>query len=212
MTAHTHCTDNPTDHTETTLDVHQVFHYIVCQHNGHEAFQQQQRPEEEQLAQQQWEADRQLRAEATIIAAQTSSQLHAEFRMMEYDTSTEKGEFNRIQMQEFAIQTEDAFDAQRPVYAQAGGEEVKRRKNASCTGVEKPREHIWNPLPRVRLLMQPNLIFKDSYAMPNWSAGITSRGTMNSGASLLQKGIDCKIKNRFWRIKHGHENINIIKK
>ena len=42
-------------------------------------------------AQQLWEADRQLRAEATILAAQTSTQLNAEFRMMEYDTSAAKG-------------------------------------------------------------------------------------------------------------------------
>ena len=52
-------------------------------------------------------------------------------------------------------------------------------------------------LPKVPLLMQSKLIFKNSHAMPYGSAGITSKCTMNSGASQLQKGIDCKIKNRF---------------
>ena len=53
--------------------------------------------------------------------------------MMEYDTSAEKDEFNRIQMQEFAIQAEEALDAPKHIYAQEAGEEVRRRKNASCT-------------------------------------------------------------------------------
>ena len=53
---------------------------------------------------------RQLPAEASILAAQTSTQLNV--RKVEYDTSAEKDEFNRIQMQEFAIQAEEAFDAQ----------------------------------------------------------------------------------------------------
>ena len=48
------------------------------------------------MVQQQWEAERQLRAAATILAAQASTQLNPEFRRMEYDTSTEKDEFNRI--------------------------------------------------------------------------------------------------------------------
>ena len=33
--------------------------------------------------------------------------------------------------------------------------------------------------------------------------------TMNTGANLLQKGIDCKIKNRFCRMKLGNENVSI---
>ena len=73
-------------------------------HEGHDALDQQQHPFEEQMAQQQWEAERQLCAEATIIATQSSAQLNAEFRMMEHDTSAVVDEFNRIQMQELAIQ------------------------------------------------------------------------------------------------------------
>ena len=42
------------------------------------------------LAQQQWESQRQLRAEASTTAPHTSTQF-AEFRMLEYDTSAEKG-------------------------------------------------------------------------------------------------------------------------
>ena len=50
------------------------------------------------MIQQQWEAERQLHAEATIFAAQTSTQFNVEFRM-EYDTSARKDEFNFSQMQ-----------------------------------------------------------------------------------------------------------------
>ena len=45
-----------------------------------------------QLAKQQWEVQRQLGAEASTIAAQTSTQLNAEFCMLEYDTSAEMDE------------------------------------------------------------------------------------------------------------------------
>ena len=38
------------------------------------------------MVEKQWEAERQLRAEATMTAAQTSAQLTAEFRTVEYDT------------------------------------------------------------------------------------------------------------------------------
>ena len=79
------------------------------------------------MVQQQLEAERERHAEATRIAPQTSTQLNAEFRMMEYDTSAEKDEFNGIRMQEFAIQAEEAID------------DVK---NASCTLVN----HLWNKL------------------------------------------------------------------
>ena len=42
------------------------------------------------LAQQQWEAQRQLRAETSTVAAQTSAQLSAELRILEH-ASAEKG-------------------------------------------------------------------------------------------------------------------------
>ena len=67
---------------------------------GHEALHQQQRLHEEQMVQQQWESEREFRAEASLIAVQNSTQLNAEFRMMEYDISSEKDEFHRLQMQE----------------------------------------------------------------------------------------------------------------
>ena len=44
------------------------------------------------MAQQQWEAERELRAEASIIEAHTFTQLNAEIHMMEYDTSAAKDE------------------------------------------------------------------------------------------------------------------------
>ena len=52
---------------------------------------------------------------------------------MEYETSAEKDELNRIQMQEFAIQAEEALDAQRQLYIQDAGEEIRRPENASGT-------------------------------------------------------------------------------
>ena len=45
---------------------------------------------EELLVQQQRDAHRNLRAEALVLAAQTSTQLTAEFRVMEHDTSAEQ--------------------------------------------------------------------------------------------------------------------------
>ena len=52
-----------------------------------EALQQQERQHEEQMAQQQWEAEQRLCVEALRLAAQTSTQLNAEFRVMEHDSS-----------------------------------------------------------------------------------------------------------------------------
>ena len=46
---------------------------------------------EEKLVQQQRDAQRNLRAEASMLAAQTSTKLHAQFRVMEHHTSTEPG-------------------------------------------------------------------------------------------------------------------------
>ena len=85
------------------------------------------------MGQQQWEAERQLHAEASTTAAQTSTQLNAEFRAVEHDTSAEKDQLNRIQMQEFAIHAEEATDAQRQLCAQDAGEEIRRHDNASGT-------------------------------------------------------------------------------
>ena len=67
------------------------------------------------LAQQMWEADQRFNGKATRIAAHTSTQMSAEFRAVEYDTSTEMDELNRIQMQEFAIKAEEAIDAQKHI-------------------------------------------------------------------------------------------------
>ena len=47
--------------------------------------------------------------EATRLAAQTSTQVNAEFCSMEYDACAEMDELNRIHMQEFAIKAEEAM-------------------------------------------------------------------------------------------------------
>ena len=68
------------------------------------------------MAQQQREAERQLCAEATIC----SSDHYAVECRVSHDgvTSVEKDEFNRIQMQEFASQAEEATGAQRNIFTQ----------------------------------------------------------------------------------------------
>ena len=45
------------------------------------------------------------------IETRTSTQLNAEFRVMEYDASAEMDELNRIRMQEFPVKAEEAMDA-----------------------------------------------------------------------------------------------------
>ena len=139
------------------------------------------------MVQNQWKQKKQLLAEASIFAAQTSAQLNV--RIVEYDTSAEKDEFNGIQMQEFAIQAEEAFDAQRQIFAQEAGEEVRRRGNVSCTSVNC----LHNKLNSQSLeSFIHGSALRQSHA---WSAGIASKSTINSLASLLQKSIACKIPN-----------------
>ena len=71
-------------------------------HKGHEASSYQQRSlHEEQLVYQQRDAQRNLRAELSMLAAQSSTQLNAGCHMVEYDSSVEKDELHRIQMEEF---------------------------------------------------------------------------------------------------------------
>ena len=54
--------------------------------------------------------------------------------MMEYDTPQPKrNEFNRIQMQDFAIQAEEATGAQKQIRAQEAWKEIGQRENAPCT-------------------------------------------------------------------------------
>ena len=83
------------------------------------------------MAQQQWEADQRLRVEATRLAAQTSTQTNAEFRALGYDISAEMDDLIRVQMQEFAIKTEEAIDAQTYIIAQEG--DIRRREHAPYT-------------------------------------------------------------------------------
>ena len=52
-------------------------------HKGHDALHQQRSLHEEQSVQQQRDAQRNLRAEASIFAAETPTQLNAEFRVMD---------------------------------------------------------------------------------------------------------------------------------
>ena len=94
---------------------------------------QRERLHEEQMAQQQRETEQRLRVEATRLAAQTSTQLNAEFHVTEHDASAEMDELNRIRMQEFAHKAEEATDAQKHIFVQDAREELRRRENASCT-------------------------------------------------------------------------------
>ena len=98
---------------------------------GHEALHQQRSLHEEKLVQQQRDAQRNLLAEASMLAAQTSTQLHAQFRVMGHHTSAEQDEFYRNQMQEIAIQAVETTDAQRQLYFQEAGEEPRRNEDGS---------------------------------------------------------------------------------
>ena len=91
------------------------------------------------MAQQQWEAERQLRAEASKIAAHIS-----EFLMLVYDTSADKDELHRIQMQEFAVEAEETIDAQGHLYIQEAGEEIRRHEDASGTFVNCFQSQLQN--------------------------------------------------------------------
>ena len=98
---------------------------------GHEALHQQRSLHEEKLVQQQWDAQRNFLAEASMLAAQTSTQLHSQFRVMGHHTSAEQDEFYRNQMQEIAIQAVETTDAQRQLYCQEAGEEPRRNEDGS---------------------------------------------------------------------------------
>ena len=98
---------------------------------GPEALHQQRSLHEEQLVQQQWDAQRNLLAEASMLAARTSTQLHAQFRVMGHHTAAEQDEFYRNQMQEIAIQAVETTDAQRQLYFQEAGEEPRRNEDGS---------------------------------------------------------------------------------
>ena len=102
-----------------------------AQHKSHEALHQQRSLHEKHLVQQRRDAQRNLRAEASMLAARTSMQLHAQFRVMGHHTSTEQDEFCRKQMQEIAIQAEETTDAQRQLYFQEAGEEPRRNEDGS---------------------------------------------------------------------------------
>ena len=52
---------------------------------------------------------------------------------MEHDTSAEKDELYRIQVQQFVMQAEQAIDAQRKLYIQEASEEIRRNEDASGT-------------------------------------------------------------------------------
>ena len=49
---------------------------------------------------------------------------------MEYDASAEKDEFYKIQMEQFTVQAEETIEAQRNLYLQEAGEEVRRREES----------------------------------------------------------------------------------
>ena len=97
---------------------------------NHEALHQQRGFREEQLHQPQRDAQRNFRAEPSILAAQTSTQLISEFRAREHNTYPEKGEFHKIQMEKFAIQDEETIDAQRQLFVQEADEKLSRKEDS----------------------------------------------------------------------------------
>ena len=59
------------------------------------------------------------------------TQLIAEFQSIKRDTFAEKDEFKSIQMEKFAFQAEETIEAQRNLYNQEAGEELRRNEDAS---------------------------------------------------------------------------------
>ena len=49
---------------------------------------------------------------------------------MEYDTSAEKDEFHKIQMEKFTVQAKETIEAQRHLYLQKAGKELRRKDDA----------------------------------------------------------------------------------
>ena len=71
-----------------------------------------------------------IRAEASILASQSSTQLNAEFRAIEYDSAAEMDECRRIQMERGSqFEAEETIETQRILYLQkAGGKTPKKRR------------------------------------------------------------------------------------
>ena len=115
-------------------------------HNGREALHQQRSLHEEQFIQQHRDLQKNHIVEASILAVQTTTQLNATFRALEYDISAEKDELNRIRMQEFAIHAEESIRAQRQLYVQEAGKEIRRYEHASGTLIKYTicRIRVWS--------------------------------------------------------------------
>ena len=64
--------------------------------------------------------------------------------MVEQDTSAEKDEFYRIQMEKFAIQAEETIEAQRNFNIREVGEETCRHEDASGTLVNFFEDRLQN--------------------------------------------------------------------
>ena len=96
-----------------------------------------------------------------MLAAQTSTQLNTQFRVMEHITSAEKDEFHRNQMQEFAIQAEETIDAQRQLYFQEAGQNSEEMKTRQYLG-QLPRAVF-----RIRVWSLRLAIESERHRLPN---------------------------------------------
>ena len=96
----------------------------------------------ERMVQQQRDAERHLRAEASILAAQTCSQLHAEFRMLKYGTSAENDELHRIQIQFRKLERKSEDQVLRSITTSADCRIRVWKPNSSCESVESGRHRL----------------------------------------------------------------------
>ena len=81
------------------------------------------------MAQQQRDAQIQLRAEASVLAAQTSTQLNAEFRRIDLfrmSSMESKCRSSQFMLRRHLLLKDD-------LYVQEAGEEIRRNENASGT-------------------------------------------------------------------------------
>ena len=95
------------------------------QNKNHETLHQQRDIHEEPTQQQQQHHQRNLRAEESLVASQSSMHENAEFQE-EYDASAEKDEFHKVQMEQFAFQVEEKMEYKRSLY----GKELRRREDS----------------------------------------------------------------------------------
>ena len=115
---------------------------------------------------------------------------------MERDTSAEKDEFDRIQVENFAEQAEESIVALRNLYIEEAGEELRRNEDASGRVVNYFEDEA-TEYERERLKNQESFLSQES-TQTKYSASTASDPDVEDLTALLNK---VKKKERFYRKK-----------